>query len=153
MVIRNINDYMSDENERIEGLFKALVSLKGKSPQKVNDLFKAFMAGLSRHILWEEKILFPLIENRLGMEDRGPTSAMREDHRSMEELLQSLREKISGNQHIPDNLEHGLSVMLAAHHQKGREALYPMLDNILDDSEKQKVYQKMKEIPLQKPSS
>ena len=150
MEIRDIKDYMADDNNRLEGLLGVFRQIKGKDSKKVADLFETIYAGLNRHILWEEKILFPLIEDRLGMGNMGRTDEMREDHRKIKEILRSIDEKTSRDLPIPDELDLGLINILTTHNQKEKETVYPILDNTLNESEKLKAYQKMKTVPLKK---
>ena len=150
MAIRNFKDYMTDDNERLENLFRIFQSIKGKEPIKARDLLRTFSAGFKRHIVWEEKILFPLIENRLGLGDRGPTLGLREEHREMERILESLQEKAEKNHDIPEEMDKAFMAVLAGHHQTGAETFYPILDNALSEPEKVQTYQKMKEASLKR---
>jgi hemerythrin-like domain-containing protein len=147
---RDIRDYISDDNDRIDGIFRVFRDFSGGNAKTSRDLLHALMAGIERHIQWEERILFPLFEMRLGMEDRGPTAGMREDHRRMKELLGSLHRLVLNNQSGAGDFDRELAELLAGHQRRGEESFYPMLDHSLSDDEKLEAYTKMKSIGLEK---
>jgi regulator of cell morphogenesis and NO signaling len=147
---RDIRDYISDDNDRLDGVFKVFRDFGGANAKTARDLLHVLMAGIDRHIRWEEDILFPLFENRLGMEDRGPTAAMRDDHRKMKEVLQSLHGLVIQNGTDDGDLDRELAELLAGHQRRGEESFYPMLDHSLSDAEKLDAYTRMKSIGLEK---
>lgn len=147
---RDIRDYISDDNDRLDGIFRVFRDFKGGKAKTTRDLLHALMAGIDRHIQWEEKILFPILENRMGLSDRGPTSAMREEHRKMEGLLKEIHEQVLKNGTAAADPERELIGLLGRHHQKGEETFYPMLDHSLSETEKMEAYTRMKTIVLEK---
>jgi len=150
MSIRDISEYMSDENNRLQGMFSMFQTIKAENHQKSIDLLHAVMAGLRRYIEWEESILVPILEDRLGMKDRGPSARLQEEYRKLETLMQSVHDCGTDNQSERDRISKDLIQSLNAHHQNAKDSLYSMLDHSLNESEKLQVYQKMKGIPLPK---
>ena len=150
MNIRDISEYMSDENNRLQGLFSVFQTIKAEDHQKSINLLHAVMAGLRRHIEWEESILVPILEDRLGMKDRGPSARLQEEHRKLETLIQSVHDCITENKSERDRIAKDLIQSLDAHNQNAKDSLYSMLDHSLNEPEKLRVYQKMKRVPLPK---
>ena len=153
MSIRDISEYMSDEHNRLQGMFSMFRTIKAEDHQKSTDLLHAIMAGLRRYIEWEESILIPILEDRLGMKDRGPSAVLQEEHRKLEILMQSVHDCVTDNQSERDRIAKDLIQSLDAHNQNAKDSLYSMLDHSLNESEKLQVYQKMKGVPLSKDNS
>jgi len=147
---KNIKEYISDDNDRLDGIFRVFRDFRRGNAKTGKDLLHALMAGINRHIQWEEKILFPLLENRMGLSDRGPTPSMREEHRELEAVLNGLHDEVLGNRSASGDIERELVDLLARHHRKGDDHFYPMLDHSLSDDEKMAAYHQMKSIPLEK---
>jgi hemerythrin-like domain-containing protein len=146
--IRNISDYIADDIERLGELFNVYRTLGEKDSQKTRDLLHSYMAGVRRHIQWEEKILFPLLEARLGLENRGPAGRLREEHREIESLVRAIHDRVIKKRLEARDEEADLIAIMDAHNESARAGLYSMLDQSLNDAEKLKAYKSMKEAPL-----
>lgn len=150
MSLRKISEYVADDNTRLSELFKVYRSMPSGAAGKKTDLLHAYMAGLRRHVEWEEKILFPLLEQRLGFEGRGPTAGLREEHRRIESLIESIHGNVVRNNRPANDAEASLARILNDHNETARAGLYSMLDSSLDEIEKFNTYKRMKETPLPK---
>jgi len=95
-----------------------------------------FMVGLRRHIRFEEEILFPRFEEKLGMSAaNGPTAVMREEHREIERLIEAIEHAFSGEAAaLP--LRADLHGVLGQHNLKEEHVLYPGTDRCLDPEER-----------------
>ena len=62
--MKTITDFMEQDHDRLDGLFKDFQSAKAGDPAKAKALFSEFKRSLQRHIIWEEEILFPRFERR-----------------------------------------------------------------------------------------
>ena len=92
-------------------------------------------------------MLFPLWEEKTGIAHGGPTSVMRGEHRQIGERLEALGRKVDNE--IPDTgaEEQALMVLLSTHNMKEERVLYPSLDKLANDEERDELYEKMKLAP------
>lgn len=126
-----IMSFMSQDHDRLDAILTKVRSERDST--QAEDLFAQFNAGLRAHIDWEEKILFPPFEARMGMVDSGPTAVMRGEHRQIETHLDEIRATLA-----TDGVERaidGLVGVLAPHNQKEEGILYPWLDRSLREEE------------------
>ena len=145
-MMRKLIDYMSDDHKRLDGIFKVFRQMKTQDAKKAMELLHAFKAGLKRHILWEEEILFPLVEGRIGAMNGEATSAMREEHRDIQNLLEVLHDKMVHNDSATDGPERVLVDALTAHGEKEKNGLYPMIDDSIDERRRVEIYKGMKDL-------
>jgi iron-sulfur cluster repair protein YtfE (RIC family) len=151
---QSIKVHFEADHDRLDGLFKKFQELKRVDFQKAIECFKQFKVGLQRHIVWEEEILFPLFERKMGS-PLGPTQVMRMEHRQIREYLESIHKKV--HEHPPkadasggpesDQEEQMLLTVLSAHNQKEENILYPAIDRSISDEERTYVFSAMKNIP------
>ncbi|MDE2291134.1 MAG: hemerythrin domain-containing protein [Elusimicrobia bacterium] len=90
-----------------------------------------FLTGLSRHIVWEEEVLFPLFEEKTGMTG-GPTQVMRTEHRWIKDRLDAVHEKVRAADPGSDGEVEALLAVLGQHNMKEENILYPAIDAQLD---------------------
>jgi iron-sulfur cluster repair protein YtfE (RIC family) len=143
---KSVKDYFEADHDRLDGLFRQLQNLKRSDYPKAKECFKEFKFGLQRHILWEEEILFPLFERKMGT-TLGPTQVMRMEHRQIREYLESIHKKVQEQNPESDQEEQMLLAVLSAHNQKEEDILYPAIDRSMSDEERTYVFNAMKNIP------
>jgi iron-sulfur cluster repair protein YtfE (RIC family) len=137
---------MSVDHDRLDEIFEEFKKLKKIDLEGARPFFLAFKAGLQKHILWEENILFPIFEQETGMRDTGPTAVMRMEHRQIETFLEEIGEKVlAGELEGVDEAETGLLEVLGSHNQKEENILYPAIDNLTSEQEKEKAIENMTE--------
>ncbi len=136
----SIMEFMSKDHDKLDGIFKEFQSLK--KTDKAKKLFSDFDAGLRMHITWEEEILFPIFEEKTGMKDEGPTQVMREEHKQIKEFLGKINDKVAENGET-DEFENGLLEVLTQHNDKEENILYPMIDDSLNEKEREEVLEKI----------
>ncbi|WP_203412850.1 iron-sulfur cluster repair protein YtfE [Entomobacter blattae] len=73
---------------------------KDSCPKGLANLFEEIYADLDRHMLKEEEILFPLIENNKGFMAQGPISVMEAEHDEAGEQLETVK-KLTHNMTPP----------------------------------------------------
>jgi len=142
-----ISKFYEEDHDRLDELFKMFQRLKRSDFHKAKEAFKEFKVGLQRHIVWEEDLLFPLWEEKTGMSDGGPTVVMRHEHRQIGQLLESIHDKVAAQNPESDQEEQLLLSVLGSHNIKEERVLYPSIDNVIDASERERVFQSMKTIP------
>lgn len=143
-------DFMADDHDRLDEIFKKFRKLKNEDIRKAKKFFHDFKIGLQRHIVWEEEILFPLFENKTGMNDNGPTAVMRMDHRQIKDFLEKIHDRISKGDVPADILEEGLLEVLTEHNNKEENILYPWIDNSVSEKERAEAFKRMQELPAEK---
>ncbi|MBI1953497.1 MAG: hemerythrin domain-containing protein [Candidatus Omnitrophica bacterium] len=142
----SIVSYYGQDHDRLDGLFKQFQAGKRSDPETAGKTYREFMAGLKRHIVWEEEILFPLFEDKTGMRDVGPTAVMRMEHQQIRGFLDAILQKVERQEAASDAEEAALLEVLSAHNQKEEQILYPLIDEHLSGAEREDVFTKMKHL-------
>lgn len=142
---RNITSFYGADHDRLDELMKQFRKLKRVDLDRAGHLYREFKAGLERHIVWEEEILFPLFEEKTGMRGAGPTVVMRMDHLQIKAILQKIHDKIAAGDPECDEAEELLLSVLTAHNRKEEEILYPLIDSVSSPEEREDVFRKMSE--------
>ncbi|MFI5349039.1 MAG: hemerythrin domain-containing protein [Elusimicrobiota bacterium] len=132
MTMNTITEHFAADHDKLDALFTEFQSLKRKDPAAAKEKFKAFLKGLTRHIVWEEDVLFPIFEERTGMKDSGPTAVMRMEHRQIKGHLDAIHDKVRVGDANSDAAEKALLEVLKAHNMKEEAVLYPAIDQGLD---------------------
>lgn len=142
-----VEQYFGHDHDELDGFLVKFQESKHVNYDEAKEYFKKFKFGLQRHIAWEEQILFPLFEDVTGMKDGGPTAAMREEHRQIEALLESIHKKVQKKDPQSDKEEADLLSVLHSHNEKEEQILYPAIDRMVSDKERLAAYEKMKAMP------
>jgi len=145
----SIASYYEKDHDRLDQLFEEYLRLKHTDFTHAKENFLAFKAGLQKHIAWEEDILFPIFEKKTGILP-GPTSVMREEHRLIGEILESIHERVKNSDTSSNQTEQSLLLILGQHNLKEENVLYPALDRVLTEEEKSIVFKEMKNVPMER---
>ncbi len=143
---QSIATHYEADHDRLDGLFKQFQASKRSNFVRAKDCFRQFKIGLQRHIIWEEEILFPIFERETGMKETGPTEVMRSEHRQIRDLLEAIHRKVQQQDPESDAEESGLLEVLGSHNQKEEQILYPMIDRLLGNQERQEIFTRMKTV-------
>lgn len=134
-----ILEFLSADHDRLDAIFTRFGN-EAEEQNRPQALFAEFKTGLLRHIVWEEDILFPIFEEATGMHDSGPTAVMRQEHRQIEKILDQIEAKVlDGERGGIDTLQNDLLGVLGPHNDKEEGILYPAIDNLIDDPERERV--------------
>ncbi|MFI5345486.1 MAG: hemerythrin domain-containing protein [Elusimicrobiota bacterium] len=128
----SISEQFGADHDRLDALFADFQTLKRTDAAAAKEKFKGFLKGLTRHIVWEEDVLFPLFEERTGMKNSGPTAVMRLEHRQIKVHLDAIHDKVRVADPDSDAAEKALLEVLKAHNMKEEMILYPAIDQGLD---------------------
>ena len=145
--MEKIMTHFAADHDRLDALFTEFQALKRKDPAAAKEKFKEFLKGLTRHIVWEEDVLFPLFEQKTGMSDSGPTAVMRMEHRQIKVHLDAIHEKVRVANPDSDASEKALLEVLKDHNMKEEQILYPAIDMGLDRAGIESVQKAMDAIP------
>jgi iron-sulfur cluster repair protein YtfE (RIC family) len=135
--------YFQDDHTRLEAIYHEFQAVKHTDAARATACFAEFKAGLERHIVWEEEMLFPGFESRTGMRDAGPTAVMRMEHTRIKNYLRDIAQKLARHDVATDAEEAGLQQTLADHNWKEEQILYPAIDDMLPPAERSGVFARM----------
>ena len=131
---RGISEGLGWDHDRLDALERAATEAWNAGDLRAGArLHLRFVAGLRRHIRYEDTVLFPEFERISGLPaGRGPTEGMRIEHRAIEALLEDVREAASLGVRPAQTVLGDLHGVLVSHNVKEENVLYPMLDRALD---------------------
>lgn len=144
---KTISTFYELDHDRLDELFKTFQKFKRSDFAKAKEAFKEFRFGLQRHIVWEEDLLFSLWEEKTGMSDSGPTFVMRAEHRQIGQQLEALHDKVAEQNPDCDQEEQALLNLLGSHNMKEERVLYPAIDQVTNEEERETVFRNMNSIP------
>ncbi len=144
---KTITVFFEQDHDQLDELFKTFQQLKRSDFVKAKEAFEAFKFGLQRHIVWEEDLLFPLWEKKIGRIEEGPTVVMRGEHRQIKQQLEAIHNKVSEQNPDSDKEEQTLLDILGSHNRKEERALYPAIDQVASLEDRETVFRDMKNIP------
>lgn len=145
-----ISAFMCEDHERLYRLFRQFQMTKNVDLGKAKQFFSAFHQGLQRHIVWEEEILFPLLEEHTGVRDGGPTAVMRAEHRSFKAMLDLIHDHLVEGRTDSDAHEAELVSALANHNKKEEIVLYPWIDQCLSTEQIDATLASMQALPAER---
>ena len=139
-----ILEFMSVDHDRLDNKIKIYSAEKLVNVERAEGIFLLFKSELERHITWEEDILFPVFEKKTGIKDGGPTSVMRMEHNQIKNHLQEIKRKFHAKKiQDPCKEEVVLFKVLESHNQKEENILYPGIDNLTNEQEKEQMIKQM----------
>jgi regulator of cell morphogenesis and NO signaling len=138
-----IMEFMSKDHDRLDGIFAAFQKTKAENLEQAKILFANFESGLRRHIVWEEEILFPAFEEKMGMKNAGPTAVMRMEHHKIKECLDQIRKTLHFHDLHTGDAEESLIGILTSHNDKEEKILYPWIDRSLGEEALTEIIVKM----------
>ncbi len=142
-----ILEFMSIDHDRLDNKIRTYSADKLVDIERAESIFLSFKNELERHIIWEEDILFPVFERKTGIKDGGPTSVMRTEHIQIKNHLQEIKKKLHAKKiQDPCKEEVALLEVLESHNQKEENILYPGIDNLTSEQEKELMIKEMSEI-------
>ncbi len=134
---REIGEALAWDHDRLDALERrAFEQLEAGDAAGAQAAWAEFAVGLKRHIRFEEDILFPAFEERVGMPPgAGPTAMMRAEHRDIETLIEAIGRALAGKgAALPLRAE--LHALLGHHNMKEERVLYPATDQALAPAER-----------------
>lgn len=144
-ILAGVSDYLAWDHDRLDDVLeRALSDAAADKWQAASRRLENFRHGLFRHADLEDELLWPEYEQRTGIRTGGPTQVMRDEHvmikQAVNGMVQAARERS-----LPD-LEQwhaNLLGVLVEHNMKEEQILYPGIDNLLSDSEREDLVARM----------
>lgn len=150
---KTISAYYAEDHDVLDRAMMDFKRLKGTGLEEAKPFFRRFKSGLKRHIFWEEKILFPVFEEKTGMKNSGPTAVMRQEHVMILEALEALHDKVRQGNIECDGQIHELVSLLKDHNYKEEGVLYPAIDSMIGATDLERIYQEMEKVTLERNES
>ncbi len=147
MTPTSIHQHYAADHQHLDELFHQFQNTKTTDREGALKVFQQFKAGLERHIVWEEEILFPSFDRRFGHLQGGPTAVMRWEHQRIRQSLDAIALKLSRNDLQTDEDEMELDAVLCPHNQKEEGILYPMIDQVVGQEERAEIFAAMEKTP------
>jgi hypothetical protein len=119
---------MHADHDRLDALWDRATELRSVEPQASDHLLRAFAAGLERHIVLEEEILFPFFEERSEASGKRLADALREEHRAIRAALAALLARVTAHAVDLEPAQTELRNALWAHNALEEGRLYPWFD-------------------------
>jgi uncharacterized protein (DUF2249 family) len=134
---REVGEALAFDHDRLDALDQqAFLRLAAGDAVGALATWCEFTVGLFRHIRFEEELVFPTFEERLGLPSfAGPGALMRAEHREIEALVDAIREGLAkGRPVLPLRAE--LHRVLGDHNRKEEQVVYPATDRALQPDER-----------------
>ena len=130
-VMQSLTQILTEEHSQCDQYFVDLEFHVAQAQwDKAQIELTQFIAAMEQHLAEEEKILFPLFEERTGKK-MGPTQVMCMEHMQMRQLFQQMHasvEQQDQEQFLGES--ETLLMLMRQHNAKEEQILYPMLDHI-----------------------
>ena len=130
--METLGNYLTDDHARCDALLRHAQQSVGASRWiEARRDAAAFRYALERHLLIEERIIFPAFEAALG-HAASPTAAMRAEHLRIRAVAQRLADAIEAHS-AQDFVTHAEALLLTmhVHSEKEEGVLYPMIERVL----------------------
>lgn len=131
--METINDYMMKDHQLIDGFFeRAEEAAKAGDFATLEREATEFLNRIAVHIDVEDRLLFTAFEERSGMTQAGPSVTMREEHREMEPIFETMRQAVASRDAAGYlGAAAQLAQILVPHNQKEETMMYPMIDDAM----------------------
>lgn len=133
-----IQSFFSVDHDRLDRLFTIFRQRVVQNSEQARPYFTKFREGLTRHIEWEENLLFPRFEKASGMTESGPTQVMRSEHIQIRALLEEIEDTLEMNKPSASCIEQ-LEQMLTMHNMKEERVLYVQCDQLISKNDVDKM--------------
>ncbi|MEO8501595.1 MAG: hemerythrin domain-containing protein, partial [Vicinamibacteria bacterium] len=136
--LRLVNEALSWDHDRLDDLEDRAFKMRERGDfEEAEALYTVFAFGLRRHIRFEEEILFPEFESRLGLSSAmGPSAVMRDEHREILECLTRIEQGIGEAASSLESVRHALHAVLGNHNLKEEHIVYPGTDEAMSPIER-----------------
>lgn len=136
--LREVNEALSWDHDRLDDLESRAFKARERGDfSEAKALYAVFAFGLRRHIRFEEEILFPEFESRLGLSSAmGPSAVMRDEHREILECLARIERSIGDGASAIESVRHTLHSVLGNHNLKEEHIVYPGTDKAMSPLER-----------------
>jgi len=132
-----------DQHKSINRVFKEYQDQKVADIKKAKELFSIFAKNLQKHMLWEERVLFPILAKDNHGNHSHAIEIIKDEHRKILQLLRDLYMKVSKNEESSKEEENLINALIK-HEEFEDDVLYPAIDM---DSDREEAFQALGDIP------
>lgn len=128
----SFRDALIDDHAHCDALLRAVIQAAGQANWPLAQREAgAFASNLERHLLIEERIVFPAFEAKFPHAVL-PTAALRSEHLRIRAVLERLRNSVRERDHAAF-FGHAEALLLVMHQHSEKEegVLYPMIERAL----------------------
>ena len=145
--MQTITEYLSAGHRHCDDLFAEAEAAAAKGDLAATLAgFTVFHQEMEHHLLKEEEVMFPAIEEATGTYMSGPTRVMRMEHGQMRRLFEDIQAALEAEDTSScAGLLETLLVLMQQHNLKEEQMLYQMADRTLDDRDD--IVRKMEAMP------
>ncbi|HET7295135.1 MAG TPA: DUF2249 domain-containing protein [Vicinamibacteria bacterium] len=135
--LRRVTEALAWDHDRLDALLSRTFDARAAGRlEDARRLWPEFERGLTRHIRFEEELLFPVFEEKAGLSsNQGPTAVMRAEHREIQMLLEGIGRVVGASGPAAEKLRAELLRVLGGHNDKEELVLYPGTDGLLSPEE------------------
>lgn len=138
-----VHDTLAWDHARLDEEQRAtLAAINAGDMPEARRHFLVFERRLNRHIHFEEELLFPAFESRMGTSD-GPTRAMRAEHREIRMMLERAARSLHGPAEAAEHACRALHAVLEEHDFREEAAFYDVLDRLLEPEESARLVERI----------
>ena len=139
-----IKDFMTNKHRECDYLLTQAEDLldKGEFDEALSR-YMAFKNETLLHFKIEEEYLFPMLEEKSGMGNMGPTNVMRMEHAQAKSLFEKMDEAYDAkDKERAFALGESMNILLQQHNLKEEQMLYTMMNSTLAE-DAQEIVQKL----------
>lgn len=137
MLNETIQHSYGSENDHLDLLLHDLIRAVDSWPSECLNIFEEFRDALDEQIRAEERLLFPVYEQRASLKSHSPTAKMRSEHRQLQVLLDEIQQKLEAGDWQIDVELTVLKKLLAQHCSDEELVVYSKMDEVLTTSERE----------------
>ena len=125
-----ISSFLTQDHRHCDEVFAQMEkSVASENWSEANKDFNEFTLDLNHHFDMEEKIMFPVFEEKTGMHNSGPTAMMRMEHEQMRNVISQMQSDLeTKNKNHFFGLSESLMMLMQQHNMKEEQMLYQMAD-------------------------
>lgn len=120
-----ISEFMSGDHDRIDAL---LERFRGDGGATLDE----FASALTKHMEWEEQLLFPAFARKVGAESGPSIDTMCTQHEGFRRQIEEIRRCPPGDAVLRRNLLEVIVESLSDHNFAEEYYIYPWIDGALD---------------------
>lgn len=130
---------LGKEHTRLVQLFDNYRATKKIDLVEAGEIFNEFSNLLQKHMLWEERILFPILRKNKSLSHEHMVDLIRSEHIKILAYLKHLQEEIE-KELDTENEEEKLILALIKHEEFEDGFFHPIIISLLEEEEKAEIF-------------
>ena len=141
MNMETVQQHYGRDHQRLDELFHRFQERQKNDFSEASRLFAEFKAGLDRHIVGKEILLW--FDAKMDHPPDSPTAIMCWEHEHLRRYLARIEQNLSRHDTESELVQIAFLSLLGAHNEKEERILYPMMDEMLGEEERSNVFAEM----------